>query len=45
MLGGSVAGMSEQIDYRVYQALLTPHTKASDVPDKVYILKEADYLQ
>lgn len=43
MLGGSVTAMSEQIDYQVYQALLTPHTKASDVPNRTYILKEADY--
>jgi hypothetical protein len=43
MLGGSVTAMSDGIDYVVYQALLTPHTKASDVPNKMYILKEADY--
>lgn len=43
MLGGSVTTMSDGIEYVVYQALLTPHTKASDVPNKTYILKEADY--
>ncbi|MGN6544507.1 MAG: DUF1559 family PulG-like putative transporter [Aureliella sp.] len=45
MLGGSVSAMSEGIDYHVYQALLTPHTRASDVPNVQYILKEADYAQ
>lgn len=45
MLGGSVVTISDGIDYHVYQALMTPHTKASDVPNKIYILKEADYIQ
>ncbi|MGN6135142.1 MAG: DUF1559 family PulG-like putative transporter [Aureliella sp.] len=45
MLGGSVSTISDGIDYVVYQALMTPHTKASDAPNKQYILKEADYLQ
>lgn len=44
MLGGSVSTMSDGIDYVVYQALMTPHTKASDVPNKNYILKEGDYV-
>ena len=43
MLGGSVMTMSDRIEYQVYQALLTPHTRASDVPNKTYILKESDY--
>ena len=43
MLGGSVSTMSDGIDYHVYQALMTPHTKASDVPNMNYLLKEADY--
>lgn len=43
MLGGSVNSMSEQIDYNVYQALLTPHTRASDMPQSNYVLKEEDY--
>lgn len=43
MLGGSVMTLNEGIDYQVYQALLTPHTRASDVPNKNYILKESDY--
>lgn len=45
MLGGNVSAMSDGIDYHVYQALLTPHTKASDVPNTQYLLKEADYAQ
>lgn len=45
MLGGSVSAMSDGIDYHVYQALMTPHTRASDVPNVQYILKEADYAQ
>lgn len=45
MLGGSVSAMAEGIDYHVYQALLTPHTRASDVPNIQYILKEVDYTQ
>lgn len=43
MLGGSVMALNEGIDYQVYQALLTPHTKASNVPTPGYILKESDY--
>ncbi len=42
-LGGNVISMNEGIDYHVYQALLTPHTKASDVPNPGYLLKEGDY--
>lgn len=44
MLGGSVTTMSDGINYHVYQALLTPHTKSSDVPWNGYVLKEADYV-
>jgi hypothetical protein len=42
-----VSTISDGIDYKVYQALMTPHTRASDMPPAVrtYILKEADYLQ
>lgn len=43
MLGGSVTTISNEIDYRVLQALMTPHTKQSDVPDPSYKLKEDDY--
>lgn len=45
MLGGSVSAMSEEIDYVVYQALLTPNTRASDVPDRTYVFKDADLAQ
>lgn len=45
MLGGSVITLSENTDYRVYQALMTPQTAQSDVPDNRYLLREADYLQ
>jgi hypothetical protein len=43
MLGGSVSTMTEQIDYYVYQALMTPHTRASDAPYFNYLLKQDDY--
>ncbi len=43
MLGGSVLALSTEIDYRVLQALMTPHTTQSDVPDQTYKLKEDDY--
>lgn len=35
---GSSRFISETIDYRVYQALLTPHGKKSIVPDPSYVL-------
>lgn len=43
MLDGSTSSISEDIDYTVYQALLTPQTKQSDVPNPAYLLKEADF--
>ena len=43
MMGGSVTTVSNEIDYRVLQALMTPHTKTSDVPDRNYALKPEDY--
>lgn len=42
MLGGSVSAISENIDYIVYQALMTPDTRSSDIPDRSYVLKEED---
>jgi prepilin-type N-terminal cleavage/methylation domain-containing protein/prepilin-type processing-associated H-X9-DG protein len=36
---GSSKFVSEQIDYRVYQAIMTPRGKSSDVPFKEYILE------
>lgn len=43
MMGGSVMTIDNAIDYRVLQALMTPQTKSSDVPDRKYVLKEDDY--
>jgi prepilin-type N-terminal cleavage/methylation domain-containing protein len=43
MLDGSTDSISDQIEYHVYQALMTPQTKQSDVPNVPYLLKEADY--
>lgn len=37
---GSVRFVSESIDYRVYQALLTPRGKSSDVPFFEYVLRD-----
>lgn len=45
MLDGSTVSINEIIDYYVYQALLSPATKASNVPFNKYILKDADYRQ
>ncbi|MFN3189063.1 MAG: DUF1559 domain-containing protein [Aureliella sp.] len=48
MLDGAVIAMSENVDYHVYQALMTPVTKKSDVPALVkstYVLKADDYSQ
>lgn len=36
---GSVRFLNDTIEYRAYQALLTPHGKSSDVPFKEYVLK------
>ena len=35
---GSVRFLSDSIEYRAYQALLTPHGKRSDVPFREYVL-------
>ena len=43
MADGSIRGISEEIDYHVYQALMTPQTRQSDVPNNHYILKEDDF--
>lgn len=40
---GSVRFIAETVEYRVYQALLTPHGKRSDVPFPNYVL-DADSL-
>lgn len=40
MADGSVRFVSEQIDYRILQALMTPSGKQSDVPDNRFIATE-----
>lgn len=45
MLDGSTKSLDETIDYHVYQALMTPQTKQSDVPWNQYLLKEDDFIQ
>lgn len=45
MLDGSTKSLDEETEYHVYQALLTPQSKQSDVPNHLYMLKEDDYLQ
>ncbi len=43
MLGGSVMAIKDNIDYRVLQALMTPHTAHSDVPDRDFVLQDGDF--
>lgn len=43
MADGSVKTLADQIQYYVYQSLLTPNTRKSDVPDNRYLLKSEDY--
>ncbi|MBX3421232.1 MAG: DUF1559 domain-containing protein [Pirellulaceae bacterium] len=43
MADGSVRVLSEGLEYHVYQALLTPNTRKSDVPYNRYLLKADDY--
>ena len=45
MLDGSTKSLDDTLDYHVYQALMTPGTRQSDVPNELYLLKEDDYLQ
>lgn len=45
MLDGSVKMLSDDIPYHVYQALMTPQTRSSDMPNNLYILKDADYAE
>ena len=44
-LGGSVINLSENVDYHVYQALMTPATSTSDVPANKYVLKDDDFQE
>jgi hypothetical protein len=45
MVDGSTKKIDERIDYRVYQALITPSTAQSDSPYIKYILKSADLFE
>lgn len=40
---GGVRFLSQRIDYRVYQALLTPRGKASDVPFYEFVIKDDEF--
>ncbi|MCM2371365.1 DUF1559 family PulG-like putative transporter [Aporhodopirellula aestuarii] len=40
MASGAVQFINNSIDYRVYQALLTPHGKQSDVPWKEFVVTD-----
>ena len=42
---GSGQFLSENVDYRVYQQLMTPHGLQSDAPYRRYVLKAGDYEQ
>jgi prepilin-type N-terminal cleavage/methylation domain-containing protein len=43
MADGSVRSLSEGLEYHVYQALMTPMTSKSDVPNTRYVLRASDY--
>jgi prepilin-type N-terminal cleavage/methylation domain-containing protein len=45
MVDAAVRTLSDGMDYHVYQALLTPQTSKSHVPNDAYLLKAADYDQ
>ncbi len=45
MLDGSTISLNEGTDYYVYQALMTPVSKASNVPYPGYLLTDAKYRQ
>ena len=45
MLDGSTISISDGLDYKVYQALMTPMTRSSDVPSHKYLLKDDDFRQ
>ncbi len=44
MLDGSTKSLSGDVEYQVYQALITPSTTKSDAPFNKYLLKADDYL-
>ena len=39
---GSTRLISDDIEYHVYQALMAPHDKLSDIPDLNFVFKEDD---
>ncbi|TWU32282.1 hypothetical protein Poly41_57670 [Novipirellula artificiosorum] len=43
MADGGTRFISSTIDYRVYQALLTPSGKHADVPNRAYVLSEESF--
>ena len=43
MADGSVKSLKEKLDYHVYQSLMTPNTRKSDVPFNRHLLKSQDY--
>lgn len=43
MADGSTVLMSREIDYHVYQALMSPQTRQSDMPDPMYNLRDRDF--
>lgn len=45
MLDGSTISMNEEMDYVVYQSLMTPQTKTSAVPYGKYLLTDDDFRQ
>lgn len=42
---GSVTSLSSDTDYHVYQALMTPYTAKSDIPDADHQLRDEDWRQ
>jgi type II secretory pathway pseudopilin PulG len=40
---GSVSKLSDGLDYHVYQSLVTPMTRKSDVPYELHLLKATEY--
>jgi hypothetical protein len=40
---GSTKSIDEEIDYHVYQSLMAPHDRSSDIPNLNYKLQEDDY--
>jgi hypothetical protein len=43
-VGGRVLFVREDIDYRVYIALMTPNDRKSDAPNPSFILEDKGYM-